>query len=100
MRKTDGARVVYLSSQSPRRLGRGQADVKAKARFRGMNSGVQWVDKQQTPDHQRGRGSFWDAPLAHRRPGYPSSGCSPAEPDSVSPGAATVTEAIGAGKAR
>jgi hypothetical protein len=26
-----------------------------------------------------------DAPLAHRRPGYPSSGCVPAEPDSVSP---------------
>src|SRR5215475_2934204 len=33
------------------------------------------------------------APLAHRRPGYPLSGCSPAEPDSVSPGATTVTEA-------
>src|SRR6516165_2382460 len=27
-----------------------------------------------------------DAPSAHRRPGYPSSGCVPAEPDSVSPG--------------
>jgi hypothetical protein len=26
------------------------------------------------------------APLAHRRPGYPLSGCVPAEPDSVSPG--------------
>ena len=31
----------------------------------------------------RHRGS--DAPLAHRRPGYPLSGCFPAEPDSVSP---------------
>ena len=27
-----------------------------------------------------------DAPWAHRRPGYPLSGCVPAEPDSVSPG--------------
>ena len=27
-----------------------------------------------------------DTPLAHRRPGYPLSGCVPAEPDSVSPG--------------
>src|SRR6266702_8077082 len=32
--------------------------------------------------HQRGP----DAPSAHRRPGYPLSGCVPAEPDSVSPG--------------
>ena len=27
-----------------------------------------------------------DAPLAHRRPGYSWSGCTPAEPDSASPG--------------
>src|SRR5271157_6655770 len=27
-----------------------------------------------------------DAPSAHRRPGYPLSGCVPAAPDSVSPG--------------
>ena len=27
-----------------------------------------------------------DAPLAHRRPGYSSSGCTPAEPDFASPG--------------
>jgi hypothetical protein len=37
-----------------------------------------------TPDgfHHQGL----DAPSAHRRPGYPLSGCVPAEPDSVSPG--------------
>jgi hypothetical protein len=29
--------------------------------------------------------------IVHRRPGYPLSGCVPAEPDSVSPGDATVT---------
>src|SRR6516165_2782537 len=28
-----------------------------------------------------------DAPSAHRRPGYSLSGCTPAEPDSASPGA-------------
>src|ERR1043166_5057331 len=27
-----------------------------------------------------------EVPLAHRRPGYSSSGCTPAEPDSASPG--------------
>lgn len=32
-----------------------------------------------------------DAPSAHRRPGYPLSGCVPAEPDSVSPGNLRVT---------
>ena len=31
-----------------------------------------------------------EAPSAHRRPGYPLSGCVPAEPDSVSPGRGTV----------
>ena len=32
-----------------------------------------------------------DAPLAHRRPGYSSSGCTPAEPDSASPGNSNLT---------
>ena len=40
--------------------------------------------KQRAPDKQTRRGPT--APLAHRRPGYPLSGCVPAEPDSVSPG--------------
>ena len=30
------------------------------------------------------------APLARRRPGYSSSGCTPAEPDSASPGACSL----------
>ena len=33
-----------------------------------------------------------DAPSAHPRSGYPSSGCVPAEPDSVSPDAGIVAE--------
>ena len=36
-----------------------------------------------------------DAPLAHRRPGYSSSGCTPAEPDSASPGKGNCTPAKG-----
>jgi hypothetical protein len=37
-------------------------------------------------------GRQWpDAPLARHRPGYPSSGCVPAEPDSVSPGGSSLT---------
>ena len=35
-----------------------------------------------------------DAPSAHRRPGYPLSGCVPAEPDSVSPGNITVPSVV------
>ena len=40
--------------------------------------------KQKAPDKRTRQGPT--APLAHRRPGYPLSGCVPAEPDSVSPG--------------
>ncbi len=40
--------------------------------------------KQRAPDKRTRQGPT--APLAHRRPGYPLSGCVPAEPDSVSPG--------------
>src|SRR3954447_15773984 len=36
-------------------------------------------------------GHLADAPLAHRRPGYPWAGCSPAEPAFVSPGAGGCT---------
>ena len=38
---------------------------------------------------QKSSGGSWPpepAPLARRRPGYSSSGCTPAEPDSASPG--------------
>jgi len=45
-------------------------------------------------------GGSLETPLAHHRPGYPSSGCSPAEPDSVSPGLPTVADAVGANKAK
>ena len=41
---------------------------------------------QEAPGHRGGRGRPCEAPSAHRRPGYPLSGCVPAEPDSVSPG--------------
>ena len=33
-----------------------------------------------------------DAPSAHRRPGYSLSGCTPAEPDSASPGTGSIAE--------
>src|ERR1043166_2914051 len=37
-----------------------------------------------------------EVPSAHRRPGYSSSGCTPAEPDSASPGSSYSTLAQGA----
>ena len=43
-------------------------------------------EKSKSRSSYRGRGPLGDAPLAHRRPGYPLTGCSPAEPASVSPG--------------
>ena len=47
------------------------------------DSGVRWRQRK-TPDGFHHQGP--DAPSAHRRPGYPLSGCVPAEPDSVSTG--------------
>src|SRR5580704_15126745 len=38
------------------------------------------------------------APLARRRPGYSSSGCTPAEPDSASPGKTSITQVAGQAK--
>ena len=51
------------------------------------NDGVQGDGNKTAPDGSPHQGL--DAPLAHRRPGYPLS-CVPAEPDSVSPGTAIV----------
>ncbi len=52
-------------------------------RFLRHGSGVQW-QKNEAPEGVAVQGP--DAPLAHRRPGYSLSGCTPAEPDSASPG--------------
>jgi hypothetical protein len=57
--------------------------------FQGMASGVRWWDKKSLAERLRQA----DAPSAHRRPGYSSSGCTPAEPDSASPGEASLTHA-------
>jgi len=47
------------------------------------------VRKKRPPEDWSSRG---DAPSAHRRPGYSLSGCTPAEPDSASPGAGSIAE--------
>jgi len=52
-------------------------------RFLRHDSGVP-SEKNVAPDDVSTQGP--DAPLAHRRPGYSSSGCTPAEPDSAPPG--------------
>jgi hypothetical protein len=56
--------------------------------FRRHISGVRWPAMKRAPDNYHRQRS--DAPSAHRRPGYPLSGCVPAEPDSVSPGIHTL----------
>jgi len=57
------------------------------------SSGVRW--KSKAPE-ARPRGP--DAPSAHRRPGYPLSGCVPAEPDSVSPSSVRLASTEQCGK--
>ena len=52
--------------------------------FRRHISGVRWPATKTASDNNCRQRP--DAPSAHRRPGYPSSGCVPAEPDFVSPG--------------
>ena len=47
-------------------------------------SGVPWLLQRAAPGQFLSQGP--SVPWAHRRPGYPLSGCVPAEPDSVSPG--------------
>src|SRR5438067_9458334 len=56
-------------------------------RFLRHSSGVRWWQNKD-PWRLLSQGS--DAPSAHRRPGYSLSGCTPAEPDSASPGAVSI----------
>src|SRR5437588_6055168 len=56
--------------------------------------------KQVAPWHHKGQGARWKRPLAHRRPGYPLAGCSPAEPTSVSPGDVDVPQGPPAHKSK
>ena len=49
--------------------------------------------RKMAPENVSARGP--DAPLAHRRPGYSSSGCTPVEPDAASPGTGHFSLALG-----
>ena len=60
-------------------------------RFRRHDSGVRWQTQQKRPLRSKTRERPC-APSAHRRPGYSLSGCTPAEPDSASPGAGSIAE--------
>ncbi len=58
-----------------------------------------WINPPTTKDQQKGLLETIDpqkpdAPSAHPRSGYPSSGCVPAEPDSVSPNNATIPDPV------
>ena len=75
--------MTALSEISKRDVVTGFPERGWAAGFSRHDSGVQWCEKT-APDDLGHQGP--DAPLAHRRPEYPSSGCVPAEPDSVSPG--------------
>jgi hypothetical protein len=68
----------------------------SQVRFLRHDSGVRWWRKTE-PLKASLQG--FDAPSAHRRPGYSSSGCTPAEPDSASPGAGSLAEHLSDHKA-
>jgi len=58
-----------------------------------------WINPPTTKDQQKGLPEAIDpqkpdAPSAHPRSGYPSPGCVPAEPDSVSPNSASITDSV------
>ena len=76
--------LTALSEILKRDVATGSQERGWTAGFLRHDSGVQWCEKKTAPDDLGHQGP--DAPLAHRRPEYPSSGCVPAEPDSVSPG--------------
>jgi hypothetical protein len=57
---------------------------RSKMDFFRHGSGVPWLLQRAAPSLFLSQGPF--VSWAHRRPGYPLSGCVPAEPNSVSPG--------------
>jgi len=57
--------------------------------FQGMDSGVRRGSEERALVQRRGSEGP-RAPSAHRRPSYPSAGCVPAEPASVSLGGETI----------
>src|SRR5215831_16913942 len=63
-----------------------------------MGSGVRWRGGRAPSPTSVERGAR--VPSAHRRPGYPSPGCVPAAPDSVSPGGPTVTSTLAWSKSK
>ena len=72
---------------------------KPKVRFQGIAPVSNGQQRNRPPSTSVG-GGLPATPLAHRRQGYPSSGCSLAEPDSVSPGLPTASVTVGATKAK
>jgi hypothetical protein len=61
-------------------------------RFPGMNSGAREGPEQKKPHRSVGMGGAGYLSVRHR-PGYSSSGCTPAEPDSASPGTMSIAHA-------
>jgi len=76
--------MTALNRMGKRDVVTGSLERGLAAGFSRHDSGVQWREKKTAPNDLGHQGP--DAPLAHRRPEYPSSGCVPAEPESVSPG--------------
>ncbi len=77
--RTEGTRHNIEATASPAVA----QDAASPRDFQGMTPVSNGVERRRPPATLGHQGP--DAPLAHRRSGYPSSGCVPAEPASVSP---------------
>src|SRR5262249_38734659 len=87
--------------------GRVSDDSKAKPTaeygcvFGGMDSGVQWAGKETAPRPPAWSGGFLRCTIgAPSARAIPWSGCSPAEPASVSPGGSVIADLPGADKSK
>ena len=86
-RQPEVERTVRKQGRNP--TSRVEAEEAAMVSFQGMAPVTDGARK--IPGRKTCQG---DAASAHRRPGYSLSGCTPAEPDSASPGAGTIANSI------
>jgi hypothetical protein len=96
--KTVNESVLFTQARHRRAASEGAGQWKGKDAFSRHELWLPMERRSRPPDHLRGRGPLGMHHWRNRRPGYPLSGCSPAEPDSVSPGRINVAKMVLADK--
>src|SRR5262245_40148862 len=85
-------RAARRGSAKGRRAGRVKRRSKGKVKVDFLRHELRCPKGGKQPRGQGCQPRGEDGLSAHRRPGYPLSGCVPAEPDSVSPGGKTIRQ--------